>query len=139
MVSFDFDKLKSLDYWFAGAAGSFSDVPVIEKSSEFFSFYVNILVFIFIFGLILKLIPKFSNPKLPVISKLSNWGSNFAWIGFLGMFWFSLRETKIAFFGSRFWLMFGFIWISIIFLLIIRYFLFYFNIERKHFVATSKK
>jgi hypothetical protein len=133
MISFDLNKLRSPDYWFAGAAGSYADVPVIDKTSDFFSLYIDTFSFLFILGLILGSVSLFSKSNFPLIKKLSLWGTNFSWMGFLGMFWFSLRETKIAFFGARFWLIIGFAWFAIVFFFIARYFLFYFKIERTYY------
>lgn len=134
MLFLDLNKLKSLDYWFAGAAGSYADVPVIDKASYFFYLYINLFSILFILGLFLNIIPLFTKSTFPLFKKISVWGTNFSWMGFLGMFWFSLRETKIAFFGSRFWLIIGFAWFIVLAFFIIRYFIFYFNIERKYYL-----
>jgi hypothetical protein len=138
MLAFDFSKLKTLDYWFSGAAGSYADVPVIDKSSEFFYLYINLFVFLFVLGLILNTIPLFANKQFPLVKKLNIWGTNFSWMGFLGMFWFSLRETRVAFFGARFWLVIGFVWLTILLFFIARYFVLYFNIERKYYLTKQK-
>jgi hypothetical protein len=139
MLMFDLNKLKSLDYWFAGAAGSYADVPVIDKTSEFFALYTHLFSGLFILGVILNIIPLILNTEFPLVKKLSIWGTNFSWMGFLGMFWFSLRETKVAFFGARFWLIIGFIWLLIVLFYIARYFILYFNIERKYFLSKKQK
>jgi hypothetical protein len=137
MILFDLNKLKSLDYWFAGATGSYVDVPLIDKSSPFFYFYINLFSVLFIFGLLLCSVSLFTKNTFPLIKKLSVWGVNFSWMGVLGMFWFSLREIKTAFFGARFWLVIGLIWFLTILYFIIRYFVFYFNIERKYYLSKT--
>ena len=139
MLFIDFNKLISLDYWFAGAAGSYADVPVIDKSSQFFYPYIHLFSILFILGLVLNIIPLFSKNNFPLLKKLSLWGTNLSWMGFLGIFWFSLRETKIAFFGARFWLIIGFAWFSVLIFYIFRYFIFYFNIEKKYYLAKKTR
>lgn len=139
MITFDFNKFKTLDYWFAGAAGSYADVPVIDKTSTFFSLYINLFSVLFIIGIVLNLIPLLVKTEFPLIKKLPLWGTNFSWIGFLGMLWFSLRQTKVAFFGARFWLVIGIIWLFVILFFIARYFVLYFNIERKFYLSKRNK
>lgn len=138
MNTINADNFKSLDYWFAGAAGSYADIPFIEKTSVFFYTYINIFIVIFVTGLILNLLSVVISSHMPIVKKLSLWGTNLSWIGFLAMLWFSLRETKVAFFGARFWILVGLIWVSVIIINILKYFIFNFEIERKHYINKTK-
>lgn len=138
MNTINVDNFKSLDYWFAGAAGSYADIPFIEKTSTFFYTYINIFIAIFVIGLILNLLSAVISPLMPVVKKLSLWGANLSWIGFLAILWFTLRETKVAFFGARFWILVGLIWITIIIINILKYFIFNFEIERKNYINKNR-
>jgi hypothetical protein len=138
-MTIDWSKFSNIDYWFSGAAGSFAEVPKIDKLSEFYGLYVNTFAVIFVAGAVMNIVSLLLNPSHPLIKKLSLWGTNFSWIGFLGFAWFFLRETSTAFFGARFWAIIGLIWLAVIIGLAIRYFTTFYKHEINFYKKSLNK
>jgi hypothetical protein len=139
MISLDVSKFTSFDYWFQGAAGQVADVPVIDVSSPIFTIYVSVLTAIFAIGVVSNIVSLYLTSQHPLKRKLVMWGTNFAWIGFLGLAWFSLRQTRVAFFGARFWSIAGLIWLCVIIALALRYFVQFFSIEYSYYKSQILK
>jgi hypothetical protein len=138
-MSIDWSKFSNIDYWFSGAAGSFADVPTIDKGSVFFAIYLNTFAFIFLSGIAMNIAAIWLDATHPLVKRLTLWGTNFSWIGFLGFSWFFLRETKVAFFGARFWVLIGLVWFSVILVLMARYFITFYKLEISYYNKKAIK
>ncbi len=138
-MNISWNSFLDFNYWFEGILGSKADVPTIETSSPFFSFYIYTSIALVGAGIFMVIVKSFLNQEHPLKLKLSNWGSQFAWIGVLGMCWFTFRQLKVSLLGGRFWVLFGIIWLIILLLLTIRYFTLNFPLEYRYYQSKKSK
>jgi hypothetical protein len=138
-MNISWNSLSNFNYWFEGILGSKADVPTIETSSPFFSFYVYAALIITGIGILMLISNNLIAQTHPLKQKLSLWGSQFSWIGVLGMCWFSFRQLKVSLLGGRFWVLFGIVWLGILFAIMVRYFITNFQLEYKYYLSKKTK
>jgi hypothetical protein len=138
-MNLDFNKFTRFDYWFEGVIGKSADIPTVDISSVYYNYYIYTFIFLVALGVLLTGSRLFLHNQNPLISKFSNWGTQFSWIGVLGISWFTLRQTKVALFGGRFWAIIGLVWLLILLYFIAKYFVFNFKLEYNFYKSQKEK
>jgi hypothetical protein len=137
-MSIDFGKLIDINYWFEGVVGSTSSIPVVESNSIFFQYFVYSFIALAVIGVALKIVQSYLPINHPLVKKFPLWSSQFIWISILGMFWFTLRQTKVSLFGARFWTLIGIVWLVILIAQIAKYFIRNYLIEHRFYKKSLK-
>jgi hypothetical protein len=137
-MSIDFGKLIDINYWFEGVVGSTSSIPVVESNSIFFQYFVYTFIALAVIGVALKIAQSYLPITHPLVKKFPLWSSQFIWISILGMFWFTLRQTKVSLFGARFWTLIGIVWLVILIAQIAKYFIRNYSIEYRFYKKSLK-
>ena len=133
MPEIDWTKLISLEYWLEGVAGNQSITPVLERYSFFFWSFLAVFSFVFMLGVIFKLVTFYLHFENPLKEKFSIISANLIWLSIIGDFWFLFRQFNVGFLGARFWLLVLLLWFLIFAGYLIRYFLVYFKFEYLYF------
>lgn len=136
MPNIDWNKLVDPQYWLEGIAGSSSITPAIENNSFFFWFFLYLFSGFLVLGIVMRVSQAFIHPEHPFQNKFPSWANNLMWFGVLGLGWFTLRQLNVGFLGARIWLLFGAVWMLILFYFIIRYFALFYRLERAYFKKT---
>ncbi len=132
-MNIDWSKLVDLEYWFEGVAGSSPITRPIEYPSSFYTAFVVLFTVFFSIGVLSFLVQGFMNKHNPLTSKFTLWGSNFLWMGILGSFWLFLRQAEVGFLGSRMWLLAGVVWFVVLIIMIIKYFITLYPLEKAYY------
>lgn len=137
----DWKRLLEFDYWFEGVIGADSNLtaPIVLKDSFAFWTFLSIFSFFTIIGIVLRVFRVFLSSKHPFQKKFVTWSNHFTTLGLIGLTWFLLRETSIAFLGGRFWLLFMIGYLGYIIYSITRYFIEFYKMEITYFRQTFEK
>lgn len=130
------EKLVQIQYWVEGVIGGPNSpyiTPTNDPEGFFFWFWLNLFSLIFSLGVLLRVTRAFLHDEHPLQSRLPTWANNAIWLGLVGLAWFLFRQTETAFLGARFWLLFMFIWASVVIFLVLRYLLKYYPLEIAYF------
>jgi hypothetical protein len=137
-MSIDFGKLLDINYWFEGVVGSTSSIPVVETNTVYFQYFIYSFIALAFSGVALKIALSFLPITHPFAKKFPLWSAQFIWISILGMFWFTLRQTKVSLFGARFWTLIGIVWLAILLAQIAKYFIQNYSIEYSFYKKSLK-
>lgn len=137
MITIDWARLITLDYWLEGLVGDQKVTPLIQNNGFIFWFFISLFTGIAVIAIVAKVSRAFIPKEHPLQSKIPWWSDNYLWMGILGITWLILRQIETAFLGSRIWLLVGLLWFGIITYLVIRYFVLYFKLEYAYYLSKK--
>jgi|GEM_PF-5734716 len=132
----DWSKIFSAKYWFQGTSPESLLDPVV-KDSAYFWIFLGFFSFVVTAGVVMMVLESFLHLENPLKQRLTSWGANIVAMGYMGIFWFLMRQLKVFLLGARFWLLILLVWFLILLYLVVKYFILYFQIEYLYFKQNT--
>ena len=85
----------------------------------------------------MMVLESFLHLENPLKQRLTSWGANIVAMGYMGIFWFLMRQLRVFLLGARFWLLILLVWFLILLYFVVKYFILYFQIEYLYFKQNT--